>query len=101
MSKLKEGLIYAGVNGLTGFSIYTGAALFYGDNLQPALVAGLGVGMLAFGSYLVRETDGVNLDIQDSVPLNPKDRASEAGKRLTTWMVPRCVRRHGLFHFMY
>jgi len=49
MSKLKEGLIYAGVNGLTGFSIYTGAALFYGDNLQPALVAGLGVGMLAFG----------------------------------------------------
>lgn len=101
MSKLKEGLIYATVNGLTGFSIYTGAALFYGDNIQPAIVAGIGVGMLAFGSYLVRETDGVNFNLEETLPAKPQDKAVDRAKRFGAWFTPRSIRRHGLFHFLY
>ena len=99
MEELKEAFIYATVNGVTGFSIYTGAAIFYGEQITPAVIAGLGIGMLAFGSYLLRESDEVNVEIPDSMPVNDRDKASRYLKNLTAWMVPSCVRRHGLFRF--
>ena len=99
MNELKEAFIYAMVNGVTGFSIYTGAAIFYGEQMTPAVIAGLGIGMLAFGSYLLRESDEVTVDLADTVPMNDTEKATRHFKNLTAWIVPGCVRRHGLFRF--
>jgi len=99
MEELKEAFVYASVNGVTGFTLYTGAAIFYGEQIEPAVIAGLGIGMLAFGSYLLRESDEVTVDIADSVPVNDKEKITRHFKNLTAWMVPSSVRRHGLFRF--
>lgn len=101
MKELKEGLIYATVNGITGFSVYTGAALFYGDNLQPAVIAGAGIGLLAFGSYLIRETDGIEFDPAEALPANERSKSVKTVQRIAARFTPSCVRRHGLFHILF
>ena len=98
MKDLKEALIYATVNGITGFSVYTGAALFYGDQIAPAAVAGLGIGMLAFGSYMMKESDEVSLDVNEIMPTK-RDKGTRALKNSFSRFIPSCVRKHGLFNF--
>jgi len=99
MNSLKDALIYAVVNGVTGFSIYTGSALYFGSEIQPALVAGLGIGMVAFGSYMVKESEEVNMDFKDKLEINNKKNVTQKVNRAVTWITPSSVRRHGLFHF--
>lgn len=99
MKELKEALTYAAINGITGFAMYTGAALFYGEAVMPAIIAGSGIGLLAFGSYMIREENEVELNVVDSLPVGGDRTKTQRLKQCATWVTPNCVRKHGLFHF--
>ena len=100
MHELKEAFIYATVNGITGFSIYTGAAIFYGENLAPAAAAGLAIGMLAFGSYLLREVDEVTAEIPTQMPKKKQVKIVGRVAKLIASLTPPSVKRYGLFRFV-
>jgi len=100
MHELKEAFIYATVNGITGFTLYTGAAMYYGENLAPAAAAGLAIGMLAFGSYLLREVDEVTAEIPKKVPKKKHVNEFRRVTNLIASITPSCVKRYGLFRFI-
>ena len=102
MNELKEAITYAAVNGGAIFAIYTGSAVHFGESITPAVTSGAAVGLLAFGSYLVKEHDQVTLDLDDVLPANQKrmTKARQKFRRITGGWVPKCVRRHGMFRLI-
>jgi len=100
MKELKEALVYATANGTVGFALYGGSALYFGQELYPAFTSALGVGLLAFGSYLVREHDEVSIQVEEILPPKKHSRATNFVKRNTRFFVPASIRRRGLFRFI-
>jgi len=90
MQDVKEAVVYATVNGAAAFSLYTGAAILFGDPVKAAIISGVGAGLLMFGSYLVRENEEVNLETPDTEILNKKRKGQ--------WFPG--IRKHGLFRFI-
>lgn len=101
MKELKEALIYAAVNGFVGFSIYTGSALYFGQNIKPALTSAVGIGLLVFGSYMTREEEEIDFDLKDIVgKQNRRQKAANGVKRFARKVTPICVKKRGLFRFL-
>ena len=101
MNELKEALIYASVNGVVGFSIYSGSALYFGQNIKPALTSAIGIGLLVFGSYMVREQDEVDFDLKDIVKeQKTHTKIINTFKNATRRFIPYSIKKYGLFRFL-
>lgn len=94
MGELKEALIYAVVNGFTATSVYSGSAIFFGEGFKPAMVSGGAIGMIVFGTYLIREKKEINPGIDKVLP------TPSTNKEKLEFFTPTSVKRKGLFRIV-
>jgi len=100
MQELKEALTYATVNGSVGFALYSGSAIYFGQDLYPAFTSALGIALMVFGSYMIREQDEISIELDEILPPKKHGKQVNRFKNRVRPFTPTCVRRKGLFRFI-